>query len=157
MTFILPNDCHWKVRAIHEYWLSIRPPGRLPGRQHFDPLDIPKLLSSIWLFDVFRNPLKFRFRLIGTTLVDFMGRDVTGEWYHDQARGPEGEIARRAIEQTVDSRAPTYRIGPPAMTHEKEFASLERVYFPLAEDGTSVDMILGLCVYYPKATATLEG
>jgi hypothetical protein len=32
-----------KVLRFLDYWLSLKPAEGLPGRQHFDPLDIPDL------------------------------------------------------------------------------------------------------------------
>src|SRR3546814_3761584 len=69
------------IKALYDYWQSIRPNDlALPGRRHFDPLDIPELLPNIWMLDVKRDPLRFRFRLIGIDIVRFTGRDSTGQW-----------------------------------------------------------------------------
>jgi len=40
------------VKSLYSYWRAISPPGRLPGRQHFDPLDVPRLLPNIWQIGV---------------------------------------------------------------------------------------------------------
>src|SRR4051812_22620200 len=71
-----------RFREFFDYWRSKAPPGRLPGRQHIDPLDIPHLLPGVALFDVLRNGtgLRFRWRLIGTALVDAIGDDYTGRF-----------------------------------------------------------------------------
>ncbi len=38
----------WPIIDIHAYWQSIRPaPELLPGRQHFDPVAIPRLLARL--------------------------------------------------------------------------------------------------------------
>src|SRR3546814_6108920 len=74
-SFILPEDAAPKIKALYDYWQSIRPNDlALPGRRHFDPLDIPELLPNIQMLDVKRDPLRFRFRLIGTEIVRFTGR-----------------------------------------------------------------------------------
>jgi len=79
----IPGDCHPVVRSIVDYWLSIHPPDGLPARRHFDPVDVPKLLSNIGLIEVHENPRQFRIRLYGTALVSVMGEDYTGRWYHE--------------------------------------------------------------------------
>ena len=38
---------HPKTRRVHDYWREIHPGKNLPGRQHFDPLDIPDLMPQI--------------------------------------------------------------------------------------------------------------
>jgi len=64
------------------YWLAIRPvQGLLPGRQHFDPLAIPKVMPRLWLLDVVREAgtMRFRYRLVGTKEVETLQREVTGQ------------------------------------------------------------------------------
>ena len=68
---------HSGLRALYDYWHGRRPGARLPGRQHLDPLDIPGLLPNLMLVDV-AAPDDLRFRLVGTALVGWFGRDTTG-------------------------------------------------------------------------------
>ena len=63
-----PDGAHPKIAMLHRYWRDVAPPGMLPGRQHIDPVDIPKLLANIWLLDVVGEPVRFRFRLIGDAM-----------------------------------------------------------------------------------------
>ena len=81
--FEVPDDrSGWNAdcRAFYDCWLRISPPGRLPGRQHVSPFDIVPLLPRVWLLDVVRDPLRFRYRLVGTGEVRTLGREVTGQW-----------------------------------------------------------------------------
>src|SRR5258707_1296396 len=67
----IPEDrssWHPLVCRLYEYWRAAAPPGRLPGRQHIAPEDIVPLLSRLWMLDVFREPLRFRYRLVGTDI-----------------------------------------------------------------------------------------
>src|SRR4029077_2058115 len=67
----IPEDragWHPLVRRLYDYWRSIArdgqlPGGRLPGRQHIVPEDIAPLWSRSWMLDVFRSPLRYRYRL----------------------------------------------------------------------------------------------
>ena len=34
-------DWHPLVRGFYEYWISVSPAGRLPGRQHIAPEEVP--------------------------------------------------------------------------------------------------------------------
>jgi hypothetical protein len=80
-TGTVPQDCHPKIRRLFEYWRSIHPAAGLPGRQHFDPLDVPLLLPSILLADVAGRAgpePEFTFRLMGTQLEVFFGGNFTG-------------------------------------------------------------------------------
>src|SRR5436190_8237553 len=74
--------CDTRIAEAIAYWRRIRPDaGQLPGRQHFDPLEIPRLLPFLGLADVIYTPApRFRVRLIGTRLVDIFGGGVVGNY-----------------------------------------------------------------------------
>ena len=66
---------------LFDYWCRQAPPGRLPGRQHLDPLDLPRdMLPLLMLFDVEAaiDGAQFRVRLAGTKVVQLLGREPRG-------------------------------------------------------------------------------
>jgi hypothetical protein len=140
---------HPRLQRLYQYWQDIHPPDGLPGRQHFDPIDIPNLLSNLWLLEVQREPFRLRYRLAGTSIVYAAQREVTGQWLDDvrpQVRAiPEYFDRYRAV---VDTKMPSWRRGPPNFQLDAIFASVENVFLPLARDGQNVDMILAGTVYF---------
>ncbi len=143
----LPESCDPRVRRVYEYWRSIHPAtGGLPGRQHLEPLDLADVLRWLWLVDVAREPIRFRYRLVGTGHVQALGRDLTGQWLDEAHEGfgamiSSGEFATGAAGKLCFSRRrPQFRVDP-------DYAVFERVLLPLARDGTLVDMLLGISVY----------
>ena len=52
-----PETWHPTIRALYDYWVSVHPPGGLPGRQHIDPIAIPRLLPHLFMVDVSRDPI----------------------------------------------------------------------------------------------------
>jgi hypothetical protein len=145
---LLPANCHPKLRRLLNYWESIRPaPGQLPGRQHFDPIDVPDLLPWIWLLDVERDPLRFKYRLLGNEQVLAIGSNPIGQWL-DEVH-PEfvtHPYYRDYVRLAVEGEA-SFRRGPPAFHTDKRFVSLQRLLLPLARDGRIVDMLLAVTVY----------
>jgi hypothetical protein len=142
---MVPEDCHPKVRAIFDYWRSVHPDGGgLPGRQHIDPIDIPQLLPNIWLIDVKRDPYRFRFRLVGTQVVDYAGEDNTGKWFDERLP----DFNPSVFIDVVETGRPSWSRGHSKMRPEKNYYELERVRLPLASDGKTVDMILSLTVFF---------
>src|SRR5215813_216703 len=92
-TSIEQQALHPKIARVLAYWRAIHPAaGVLPGRQHFDPMAIPDVLPGIWLLDVEREPLRLRYRLAGTRIVESIGREVTGLWFDEV----HPELARQA-------------------------------------------------------------
>jgi PAS domain len=139
-----------KIRALHAYWRSIHPPaGGLPGRQHFDPIDIPALLPWLWLIDVQREPLRFKHRLVGTEHVRVMKRDPTGQWL-DQAYPLFVESETYPQFVAASDGQSGYRRGQPLFHLPREFLSMEHLLLPLAQDGVTVGMILAITIYHPR-------
>lgn len=150
-SFILPQGSAPKIRALFEYWQSIHPEAGLPGRQHLDPLDIPQLLPNIWMIDVTRDPLRFRFRLVGTEIVKFVGRDVTGLWLDEFFEGYEASETFHAHRNCTLTGAPAYRKGGVLFNPGQARFEAERLYLPLAQDGKEVDILLVMTRYTGEA------
>jgi hypothetical protein len=141
-----------KHRDSYAYWDGKRPePGRLPGRGALDPLDIPELLPVIWLVDVVRLDagVHFRTRLSGTLTVDLYGTDPTGLWFEELYAEPHlsRQLATyRAV--AAAGRAHCTRLRVPM--EDREHQVYDRLILPLAEDGATVDMLLGCHAYDPE-------
>src|SRR5215469_9616199 len=107
------SSWHPLVRQFYEYWRVVAPPGRLPGRQHIAPEDIVPLLSRLWMLEVFRDPLRFRYRLVGTDITRSVGLELTGRWLDEpQPRLFENENLRDRYRFMFATGQPTWRRGP---------------------------------------------
>jgi len=139
---------HPNIQRLYQYWLGLAPERhlpewRLPGRQHIDPLSFPDLLPGIWMLDVERNPLRFRYRLAGTRIVEAAGREVTGLYMdeaHLHASQQPGGLARYA--DAADHGRPSRRKGKATLWQHKDYRQVENILLPLARDGETVDMLL---------------
>ena len=137
------------IKSLYDYWISIHPAAGLPGRQHLDPSEIPRLLPNVFLVDVRRDPLRFKYRLVGTEYVRLMGRELTGSYLDEVHPGFFGLIRRQYTEAT-EFRRPAYRKGPIMYANpDRRYLGMERIIVPLATNGTTVDMIMGGVVYIP--------
>lgn len=137
-----------KYLALYDLLATKAPAARLPGRQHFDVLDVPDLMGFLNLAEVHRNGrLRFRFRLHGTVQTEAAGRDVTG-MFVEQAVIPEYVDRINAnMTMVVERKLPVYdRFQMPHPN--RGYLDSERVYYPLATDGETVDRILILNGYY---------
>lgn len=144
----IPDEAHADVKLFYEYWLSISPEGRLPGRQHFDPIGIPQLLPNLWLIEVHREPLRFWRRLVGSKIEEFAGMNLTGGWVGDRLSGARLSGVHSFLMDVVETKRPNWRRGKSLIRFEKDFAELERLYLPLANDGETVDMIVAITVFF---------
>ena len=138
-----PNDGHPRFRRFSEYLAAKAPPGKLPGRQHIDPLELFDLLPYLMLIDVIRQPdgsVRYRLRLVGTEAVAIQGSDGTGKYVDEILTGREGAEIIRRYDEILETRQPQYRRGVVA-TPGREHVQYERMAFPLARDGVNVDML----------------
>jgi hypothetical protein len=143
----LSSACDPRLQRLYKYWRSLHPSGGgLPGRQHFDPLDLSELLRWLWLVDIQREPLRFRYRLIGTGHVQALSHDYTGQWLDEAHDGFSDMISYDAF-VAVAGGAIRYCRRTPQFRLAKDYALFERVLLPLARDGAQVDMLLGISVY----------
>jgi hypothetical protein len=145
-----------RLRRLYGYWLERKGDRRMPARRDIDPLDFPYLLGNIMLFDVIRDPLRFRVRLHGTALVRLSAYELTGKLLDEL---PDTAYRAYAIERCrglVES-------GEPAIvSHDRVLdgrrRNYEALWLPLAEDGSAVTMLLCALVYEnrrerPRSTA----
>lgn len=137
-----------RLGRILDWWQARRTDlGHLPGRQHFDPLEIPALLPNIYLVDVV-PPDRFRWRLIGSEITAMAGRNSTGRFFdalYDPATYGNFVASFRAV---VQSRRPMRSFGDFAFT-ARGYVRFEALEVPLAEDGAHVDIVFGIAVSEP--------
>jgi hypothetical protein len=145
-------DWHPLVRRLYDYWRLLASPGRLPGRQDLVPEDIAPLWSRAWMLDVFRDPLRYRYRLCGTEMVRSLGREVTGEWLDEVhpalIANPQSRERYRFMAETG---CPTWRRGPPLWTRDAKPHMIETCIVPFASDGYTVDKMLAVSVLFDGA------
>lgn len=139
-----------QLRAFDGYWRSRAPGGRLPGRQHIDPLDVPTLLPNLVLFDVEpqdadADKLRFRVRLAGGTLVELVGANPTGR-YLDDFVAPDRRAQINAVYADIVRCRSAHYWECQLWTPGREFVRIQRLALPLARDGATVDMIVACYV-----------
>jgi hypothetical protein len=146
------SDWHPRVRQFYEYWLAVAPPGRLPGRQHIAPEDLVPLLPRLWILDVFRDPLRFRYRLLGTDLVRSVGREMTGEWLDEaQPETVSNPLLRHRYRFIAETGRPTWRRGKTLWNRDPLHRLVENCIVPLAADGVIVDKLFCYSVQFDVA------
>jgi hypothetical protein len=131
-----------------EYWRSKCREGRLPARADIDPVEIHGMLPGIIIIEVVEEDgrQRYRFRLFGTAHVEYNQRDLTGMCI-DEVFGPED------VDKTEAAYAGVVETGEPhywrtnVMLPGREFVHYERLIAPLASDGETIDMLIGMFVF----------
>jgi hypothetical protein len=148
----IPEDrTGWQplVRRLYDYWRLVAAPGRLPGRRDLVPEDIAPLWSRVWMLDVFRHPLRYRYRLCGTDMVHSLGREVTGAWvdeiHPELIANPQ---SRERLRFMAETGCATWRRGLPLWTRDPKHRVIETCIVPLACDGRTVDKMMAVSVLF---------
>jgi hypothetical protein len=117
----------------------------LPGRQHIDVAETSAFAAHMVLFDIERCGVHSRFRhvLVGTSLSDLWGRDVTGQYLEHTEPPGSFEAAYRELCAVVDETQPLYGLSA-LLLPDRPIARYEHLTLPLAGDGETVDMLLGV-------------
>lgn len=128
--------------AVRDYWLEKKGGKRFPGRSDIDPTEITSLLPSVFLIDVFSDPIRFKYRLVGTAITAMFGRDSTGKWVDEALYGASLEQILISLSAAVESKEP-YVVRRTVPYVQKDWVTVEISLFPLGDDDTRVSMILG--------------
>lgn len=142
--FPMPVITTPQLRSLLELWAAKRAGRALPSRADFSDEDLRPWFGNLLMVDVVEGAHQFRFRLMGTSLVDAACRELTGKFFDEaDISGYEPDVLEDYAE-VLRSRAPfckTRRYNPtPGMEHWRVY---ERLLLPLSNDGETVDRILG--------------
>tara|TARA_R110000787_G_C13438928_1_gene446243 strand:- start:3536 stop:3955 length:420 start_codon:yes stop_codon:yes gene_type:complete len=114
----------------------------MPTRPEFDPAAIVRYLPYVTLVDVFQDPARFRYRLIGTGITEIAGRDATGEWLNEDLYGEKAEDILWAYKKCVSERQPI-AVREQVQFVEKTWVTIDVALFPFGDSDDNINIILG--------------
>lgn len=133
------------MRRLYDYWSEKRVGGRLPSRRDIDPVGIPQLLPCVILVDVRSEaPPRFRFRLSGTRIGAVEG-EHRGKTL-DEIIPPE-RLPQIARQYSDACRGVLYLRDSTLQWQDRPHVDYTVLLLPLAEDGETVDTLVGYCLY----------
>jgi hypothetical protein len=139
---------------LYRYWLSKRAGSITPARGDINPAEIPLLLPYLMIIE--RAGESFRYRQVGSAILEAVGYDATGVTVGSYIAAPETATEVQAIFARVFTAA-----GPVFATGEfihKAGASinLSLLAVPLSEDEVAVDMAISTLAICFSAAFALE-
>jgi hypothetical protein len=130
-----------RLLAMYRYWEDKRGDRPMPARTDIDPAEIPRLLSIIMLVDISADG-EYRYRLVGTEIVRWIGHDITGSTFSEALPvGPYGEYITGLVREVITSGRPLFSEGA-FLVEGRIDRQVRRLALPLSTDGKTVDMIL---------------
>ncbi len=127
-------------RESLRYWTERCGAKPLASRTDLDPAHIVPILPYVILIDVPEDPVDFRFRLVGTKMVELMGADYTGQWMSDIPHLCKPSRTWNSFQRAVKARRPLSNDASFLRSREKNLGS-EEILMPLSGDGVRVDML----------------
>jgi hypothetical protein len=155
--FPMPVITTPQLQALVELWAHKRRGDAFPSRADFSDEDLRPWFGNLLMVDIVDGPHRFRFRLMGTSLVDAACRELTGKFFDEaDISGYEPDVLDDYAE-VLRSRIPvckTRQYNPMPGTFMDHWRVYERLLLPLASDGQTIDRILGCS--YPLADRELS-
>lgn len=148
----VPAPSSPRILDLVAYWDSKRGKCFAPRRADIDPAEIRDHMPFLFMVDVLPGG-EYRYRLVGSELVERTGRNATGKILSQlHAERPQVlRLLKQRFDQVVVARHPIYSRGEVYWLGESELRRFECGYFPLSDDGRTVNIILAeLCIYWPK-------
>ena len=142
---------HPRLAQLYDYWDEKRAGRRAPQRADIDPTEIPQLLANMFICDVLRDPLDYRYVLSGTELTRAFGMDLKGKTFAEVFSGPSAAAIRAVYDSVVETWEPRLTVHD-ASWIDKEFLTYSRLLLPLSEDGKTVSKLFG-AAYFDGAKA----
>lgn len=131
------------IQEVYRHWQERHHGDALPRREDLEPAGIVRRLPNIFLVDVLEDPVRYRYRLIGTQLVEWSGRDATGSFMDDPLCGQGGGTLVALHDDVVRLRQPVMTVNRPALFHGSTLL-FDRLLLPLAGDDDRIAMIMGV-------------
>ncbi|MGH7001394.1 MAG: PAS domain-containing protein, partial [Stellaceae bacterium] len=117
------------------------------SRSDIDPTEVPrKLLPHLQIIDVIDAGARFRYRLVGTALVEAFGSEYTGKYLDEMFSGERYAVAHRIFEAVCSTQRPVFQRNRYQTTKDVDIIA-NRVHRPLSEDQKSVSRIFGALTF----------
>jgi len=143
----MSNRAHHRVHNLIEqgldYWDSKRAGRRMPARRDIEPTEILDLLPYVVLIDVEREPLDFRYRLVGTAVAARFGHDRTGERFSALLRPTDSSQVWKTAVRILEEKRPIVS-HIPYVGFNRWIQNYRDISMPLSENSDEVNMIFGV-------------
>lgn len=137
-----------RIRRFFRYWLDKRGERRYPARASLDPVDFPYVLGDVAVIEAERSrvgspwPWSFRYRLVGTKIVERDGYDLTRKTLDDLPEPQYRERIRATWIAVCETGIPAHHVRE--LLLDRRLRRYEVLVLPLASNGEDIDMLISV-------------
>jgi hypothetical protein len=131
---------------MFQYWDRKRGDRPMPARRDIDPTEVPKLLPHIRLTEIREGCTRFRYRLVGTAVVDAYGADFTGKYTDELYSGERKVYVERNYHIIHERKRPIF-LRSRYVTLKGYDIIANRLLAPLSDNGADVDMVIAALTF----------
>jgi len=133
------------LMRLYELWRHRHADGTLPGRRDFDPVEMKDCLGNIFILEYVPDIDNFRYTLIGTKIVNWVGVDNTGKLVDEIF-----DDRMRQFYKGLQARQVPVRTSGKVVWRDKEHVAYELVTLPLSDDKRTVNRFIGAMDFHMK-------
>ena len=139
-----------RIPRFQSYWEARRGAHRTPLRSDLNPTELRELLPNIVILEVEQNPIRFRYRLVGTRVVEFNRQDFTGLYLGTIGWAEEQQLVD-TCSRVVSTQEPLYGFYSWTLKNGT-IGKCEFGVFPFSHDGKTVTQLFGIEDYdFPRS------
>jgi hypothetical protein len=149
------------IRRFFQYWVGKRGERKYPARADLDPVDFPYVLGDVVMVDAVSCPTgspwpwTFRYRLVGTKIVQRDGYDLTGRTLDELPEPEYRERVRATWMEACESGRPVHRVREILL--DRRMRRYEVIVLPLASNGEDIDMLISVQRQLPSRPEAVPG
>lgn len=121
------------LRRMYEYWLAKARGRPLPDRSDLNPAEIPAILPHLSIVEAVGDRPRYRYRLLGTTIVEALGVNPTNLFVDDIPDDDDSAFLTTLLSEVCAKAQPLYAAS--AFKADEYGMSTERLLLPFSLDG----------------------
>jgi hypothetical protein len=132
------------LSAAYDYWEKKRGDRAMPRRGDIDPADLRQVLAHLQITEVMGQ--RFRYRLVGTAIVEAFGTEFTGKFIDELVSGERDSFVHACYRAVCSARRPAFVRSKYITTKDIDLTA-NRLLLPLSANGREVNQILGALTF----------
>lgn len=128
-----------KLAALHRFWEVKRGARALPSREDIDATELAAWLGNLMLLQVEDGGHDFLYRVYGTTIAEYFGRDLTGRRTSELTPAVQ-TVVRREYGEAISGARPYFVTRRRSVN--SDYARMAKLILPLGPDRTRVEHLL---------------